>query len=137
MKKHIGDVIKELREKRNWSQRELATRVDMNYSVLNRIELGKRPAKDIEIAKFSEVFGVSTSYLLGTSETPTQRENNTNYTYDSLAEINKLVKKYGIEQMGFFDIEEWKNLGPEDIKMLDEQFKLIAKLAKERNKGKE
>jgi transcriptional regulator with XRE-family HTH domain len=52
--------------------------------------------------------------------------------FDSIAEINKLVKKYGIEQMGFFDIEEWNNLGPEDIRLLEEQFKLIVKLAKER-----
>jgi transcriptional regulator with XRE-family HTH domain len=59
-----------------------------------------------------------------------------NKTYDSLAEINKLVEKYGIEQMGFFDIEEWKNLGPEDIRMLEAQFKLIVQLAKERNEEK-
>jgi HTH-type transcriptional regulator, competence development regulator len=56
--------------------------------------------------------------------------------FDSLTEITKLAKKYGLEQLGFFDIKEWENLSPEEIKMLDAQFKAVAHMAKQRNEEK-
>lgn len=61
----IGNKIVYLREKRGWSQRELARRVNLNASVMNRIESGDRPIKDHELAKISNVLEVSSDYLLG------------------------------------------------------------------------
>jgi len=63
----IGKKIISLREARGWSQRELARRVDLHPSVMNRIESGDRPTKDHELAKISEVLGVSSDYLIGRS----------------------------------------------------------------------
>jgi len=60
----IGDRIVNLREKKGWAQRELARRVDLNYSVMNRIEKGTRPLTDVEIIKIADALGVSTDYLL-------------------------------------------------------------------------
>lgn len=65
MSESIGNRIKRLREEKEWSQRELAERVGINYSVLNRIELDKRPVKDHEISKLADIFSVSTDYLVG------------------------------------------------------------------------
>jgi len=62
---NIGERIIKLREKRGWSQRELARRIDINVSVMNRIESGERPVKDHELLKLSNVLEVSTDYLLG------------------------------------------------------------------------
>lgn len=62
---NIGERIIKLREKRGWSQRELARRIDINVSVMNRIESGERPVKDQELLKLSSVLEVSTDYLLG------------------------------------------------------------------------
>jgi len=62
---NIGERIIKLREKRGWSQRELARRIDINVSVMNRIESGERPVKDQELLKLSNVLEVSTDYLLG------------------------------------------------------------------------
>lgn len=62
---NIGERIIKLREKRSWSQRELARRIDINVSVMNRIESGERPVKDQELLKLSNVLEVSTDYLLG------------------------------------------------------------------------
>lgn len=67
----IGEVINKLRTDRNWSLRELERRTHINYSVLSRIESGKRPVTDAEIKVFSNVFSVSPNELLGTSYNPT------------------------------------------------------------------
>jgi transcriptional regulator with XRE-family HTH domain len=141
MSESIGNRIKRLREEKEWSQRELADRIGINYSVLNRIELDKRPVKDHEIGKIADVFSVSTDYLVGKTDKPDGKANQNELnqhddTYDSLAEINKLVKQYGIEDMGFFDIEKWKNLSPYDVQLIEEHFKMIVKLAKKRNEEK-
>jgi HTH-type transcriptional regulator, competence development regulator len=133
---HVGERIRELREKRDWSQREFAKRVGINYSVINRIELGKRPVEDHELAKIADLFDVTTDYLLGrtddphgyTIETQTEEEN-------TLEKINQLIKEYGIEQMGFFDIEKWKNLSEEEIEEIIKHFEWVVHKAKEKNKG--
>lgn len=129
----IGDRIKALREKKEWSQRELAERVGINYSVINRIELDKRSVKDHEIRKFADVFSVSPNFLVG-KETHSDIKDN---TYDSLAEINKMIKEFGIEDMGFFDIEKWKNLSPDDVNEIRRHFEWVAQKAKERIEEKE
>jgi transcriptional regulator with XRE-family HTH domain len=67
---NIGDRIRELREQKGWSQRELSRRVGINYSVMSRIESGQRPVEDDEILKFADIFEVSTDYLLGRSNDP-------------------------------------------------------------------
>lgn len=59
--------IVNLREQRNWSQRELARRANLNFSVLNRIEQGTRPIRDEELIVFADLFGVTTDELLGRS----------------------------------------------------------------------
>ncbi|NOL32071.1 helix-turn-helix transcriptional regulator [Bacillus altitudinis] len=60
----VGERIIKLREQKQWNQKELAQKINMNVSVMNRIEKGTRPLTDIEIVKIAEVFGVSTDYLL-------------------------------------------------------------------------
>jgi hypothetical protein len=67
------------------------------------------------IGNLASIFGVNAKYLMGETDDPTpvdsgqagqNKINQQDDTYDSLAEINKLVKKCGIEDMGFFDIEQ-------------------------------
>jgi DNA-binding helix-turn-helix protein len=65
----IGNRIKQERERQNLSQKELASKTDINVSVMNRIESGERSVRDDEILKISKVLNVSTDYLLG-NETP-------------------------------------------------------------------
>jgi transcriptional regulator with XRE-family HTH domain len=61
----IGDRIKALREKKGWTQLELADKAGINNSVLSRIEANKRPVEDYLLAKFSDIFDVNADYLLG------------------------------------------------------------------------
>lgn len=70
-----GERIKRLRERKGWSLRYLEERTGINYSVLSRIENGKRIVTDDEIRIFSDLFGVSADYLLGRGEVKEQREN--------------------------------------------------------------
>lgn len=76
MMMNIGKRIVSLRESRGWTQRELASRVNLNVSVMNRIEANERPVKDNELLQLANVLDVSTDYLLGraTSSTLTQEE---------------------------------------------------------------
>ncbi|WP_203363044.1 helix-turn-helix transcriptional regulator [Bacillus sp. REN10] len=67
---NIGKRIIQLREKKGWSQRELARRVNLNVSVMNRIESGDRPIKDHELAVLSDVLDVNADYLLGRTNNP-------------------------------------------------------------------
>lgn len=72
----IGKRIVSLREIKGWTQRELANRVNLNVSVMNRIESNERPVKDTELINFANVLDVSTDYLLGRTDNPslTQEE---------------------------------------------------------------
>ena len=61
----VSANIIRLREKRGLNQKELAEAVNMNRSVLNRIENGTRPVRDDELTIFADYFNVSADYLLG------------------------------------------------------------------------
>lgn len=63
-----GIRLKKLREEKGWSLRELENRSSINYSVISRIESGQRPLYGSEAVKFSDLFDVSTDYLLGKTD---------------------------------------------------------------------
>ena len=65
----VSNKIIKLRERCGLNQKELAERLSINRSVLNRIESGTRPVRDDELKIFADYFNVSADYLLG-RETP-------------------------------------------------------------------
>ena len=62
---NIGQRVYDLRIEHDIQQGELARALNLHQSVLNRIEKGLRPARDIEIRDMALHFGVSADYLLG------------------------------------------------------------------------
>ena len=66
----VGDRIRNLREMRFWTKRELAARLGISESQLSRIERGKtaKVSSDILIGLANE-FDVSADYILGLSPT--------------------------------------------------------------------
>ena len=56
------------REERDWSQAELARRIKMNNTALNKIEKGTRKVSSAELEALASVFNVSPDYLLGNSD---------------------------------------------------------------------
>ena len=65
----VATNIVTLRERQGLNQKELAKSLNMNRSVLNRIENGTRPVRDDELKIIADYFNVSADYLLG-RETP-------------------------------------------------------------------
>lgn len=67
----VGQRIKILREKKEWSQVHLAEKLGINNSVLSRIEAGeKKHVEDYLISKAADVFNVTTDYLHGRTDDP-------------------------------------------------------------------
>ena len=58
----------------------------------------------------------------------------TNDSYNPIHEINKLLDKYNIDQSGFFDIEKWKAMGPDEVRELESYFQFLTEKAKKKNK---
>lgn len=60
--------LKELRLKRNLSQKELATKLNITQTALSRLESGTTTAHEEIIIKVADFFDVSTDYLLGRTD---------------------------------------------------------------------
>lgn len=68
----IGQRIKYLRERCNWSQIQLAEKLGIHNTVLSRIESGEKKSVDHHlISKAADVFEVTTDFLLGKTDNPT------------------------------------------------------------------
>lgn len=70
----IGERIKLRRQELEWSQRDLAAKMDYNHSTITRIEAGKIDIPQSRIVQFAEVLGVSIAYLMGWEETQKQND---------------------------------------------------------------
>ncbi|MFJ5625409.1 helix-turn-helix domain-containing protein [Peribacillus loiseleuriae] len=129
-------ILENLRERKGWSKTEVARRLGMKtVSTYANWEYGIRtPDKDM-LAKLAELYDTSTDYLItgiNKNSISTSKDNE----IDSLKEINEMIKEFGIEGFGFFDIEKWRNLSAEDLDELRRHFEWVAQKAKERNEEK-
>ncbi|MDY0407234.1 helix-turn-helix transcriptional regulator [Virgibacillus sp. 179-BFC.A HS] len=110
----IGQRIVNLRENKNWSQRELARRVGLNVSVMNRIESGERPIKDHELIKIATVLNVKSDYLLGLA--------------DSLSSVDNDEKEF-FKAISDPELERWYAGLPksdeEDLRKLRKMWEII------------
>ena len=59
--------IKELRQEKGLTLKELGKKVGLRDNTLSQYETGKRTPKDSTIEKIADFFNVSTSYLMGFS----------------------------------------------------------------------
>jgi HTH-type transcriptional regulator, competence development regulator len=123
----LGETIAKLRKEKGLSQYELADRLGFSRGKLSNYEQGSRQPDYDTLKKIADYFEVSIDFLLG-------REEKTKAHEDTLEEVNNLVKEYGIEQFGFFDIEKWKDLSQEDIEEIKKHFEYVVFQAKQRNK---
>lgn len=60
----LAEKIMELRKSRGWSQEELAERLDVSRQSVSKWESGASTPEPDKIVAISEIFGVSTDYLL-------------------------------------------------------------------------
>ncbi|HYL06410.1 MAG TPA: helix-turn-helix transcriptional regulator [Thermoanaerobaculia bacterium] len=66
----IGARLRDLREERGWTQRELDSRLGILQSKLSKYESGTHQPSLRTLVRMSNLFGVSTDYLLTGSGTP-------------------------------------------------------------------
>lgn len=74
----LSNKIKYLRVKSNLTQKELASKININHSVLSRLESGERPLKTNELLSLADFFNVSTDYILNRSTPSNFKENKKN-----------------------------------------------------------
>lgn len=137
----INNRIKELRKQNNWTQKQLADKANVSPQVISNWERGYTSLGNDDVVMLSEIFDCSTDYLNGKTDQkhlsvgdkvlPGVQESEEKT--GTLTIINEMVEEFGIEDFGFFDIDKWRSLSPEDIKEIRSHFEWVSQKAKERN----
>ncbi|PKR79212.1 XRE family transcriptional regulator [Halalkalibacillus sediminis] len=123
----FSNRLRKLREREKFSREQLANKLGVSYSTIAKYESGAREPDFNTLEKLAILFDVSIDYLLGKVDKEKESD------FEAMAEHNRLLEKYGIEDSGFFDIEKWKQMGPEELRQLEEYFQFITEKAKKRN----
>lgn len=94
----ISDRLRTLRQRNNWSQTDLANRLNITRSSVNAWEMGISTPATKTIIELTSLFHVSSDYLLGISDSP-NTINLENYTEKERKLIYGLLD-YFAEQHG-------------------------------------
>ncbi|MGP4061470.1 helix-turn-helix domain-containing protein [Halobacillus sp. H74] len=130
----LGERIKHLRIKENLTQKMLAEKLKIPHQNLSNYERGFRQPDYETLQKIADYFEVSTDHLFGRTSIHSEVSKDSS-EFDSLNEINRLLEKYEIDDMSFFDIEKWKSMSPEQIKELESYFQYLVQKSKEIDKN--
>ena len=90
----IADTIKQLRQRANFTQKELAKKLNITRSSVNAWEMGISAPSTQYVLELSDLFKVSTDYILGVSANNTINidnltEDQTKILYSLLQYFNK------------------------------------------------
>jgi transcriptional regulator with XRE-family HTH domain len=77
-----GDIIRKLREQNDWSQQQLADKINKSSSTVGMYEANQRDPDTETLSVLADLFGVTTDLLLG----------RINITQDEMVEIEALKK---------------------------------------------
>jgi transcriptional regulator with XRE-family HTH domain len=72
-KEEIGKRIKALRDKRNWSQIFVSEKLNIDNSVLSKIESGKRDLEAPLLYKIADLFEISADEIRGKNKVSTEK----------------------------------------------------------------
>lgn len=61
--KEVGQVIRQMREERNWTVSELANRMGKSRGYISKLETGKKPINLKNLQTFADIFGVDITDL--------------------------------------------------------------------------
>lgn len=64
----IGQRLKSLREEKKWLQKDVGEKIGVSGATINRYEKGLRQPDPNTIKQLSNIFNVTTDYLLGQSD---------------------------------------------------------------------
>jgi HTH-type transcriptional regulator, competence development regulator len=132
------DRLKSLRLQKKLTHQDMANFLGITRQGYSKYENGQSQPDIETINKLAQFFNVTTDYLLGRTDNPIPPEkDDIPEELNTLAKINQLIKEYGIEQMGFFDIEKWKSLSEEEIEEIIKHFEWVVHKAREKNKSED
>lgn len=129
----ITERLKQIRDSKDLTHQQVADFLGITRQAYANYENGEREIKAETLRKLAGFFNVSADYLLGTTDDPTPLKADEE-PYDSLKEITNYLESLGVKSMGFFDIEKWKNLSPEDVEDIKRHFEYTLHKAMERKK---
>lgn len=114
----LSNRLKYLRKLYKLSQKDLGEKINTTKGTISNYEnQHSTPSNDV-LKDLASALNTTTDYLLGRTDNPNPPD-------EELDEINKILYKYSIRDSGFFDIEKWKAMTPDEIKQLKEYFEFI------------
>lgn len=108
--KQIGEKLRNLRESKNMTTRQVGEAIGVAHSYISMIENGKVPSLD-KIKKLCDLYQVPISYLFGEEVEPDEE-----------------LKKIGVEWIAFAEDMKERDITPEEIKQTLQMLKLLKKL---------
>ena len=78
---NVGERLKRLRKSHDLTQEQLAKKLDLEAPAVSKYETNRVPIPQEHIIKLSKIFDVSTDYLLGISDSPTQKQEKKEFTF--------------------------------------------------------
>lgn len=118
------DRLKECRGRKEISQRELASVLNLSPSTIAMYETGQREPDAETLSKIADFFGVSIDYLIGRTDTPTPADK----IADSLSDDPELLEFWD-ELREREDLKllfkQTKEMSPEDVKKIIRIIKAI------------
>ena len=71
----LGQRIRQARERKGWSQRELARQAQVRHAIISELETGKKTDTiGVILKRLARALGVSVDFLLGTFEDDDQED---------------------------------------------------------------
>lgn len=99
----LGNRIKKCRKRLKLTQTELAQKLGgWDHTTISKWESNTYEPDVSNIKKLSQILNVTTDYLLGLTDNQVKK--------DSFDHMDIPVKGHPLNQIAFFNNEEWKNL---------------------------
>ena len=90
----LGEIVRDLRNKRKLSQAQLAKKIGVNSSTIALYETGERFPSLSALIALSRALGVSTDYLLGVSKDEAVFLDFSGLTINQIASLNAIIENY-------------------------------------------
>lgn len=124
--------LKKERTLRGLTQDQIAEKLDIKRSTYAKYEIGEnRPDYEV-LEKIAKFFNRTIDDLLGVKHDEQSKDKD---PFNALYEVNKHLEELGIDSIGFFDIDDWENLDPNDLNEIKQHFEWVVHKAKMRKKN--
>lgn len=126
---NLGNRLKELRKENKYTQEDVAKKLGLTKSAYGYYEQEKTVPDAHTLSKLSNIFDVTTDYILGRTNNPKLTKKDEKSIQRDLKQIIDDLKNHSVIYNGI-------ELDNEDIELLEQAMKLALKSAKTKNKAK-